>query len=289
MKNNKYFKILIKLFLFLIITVCANSLYSQSKYLPKTYLNNALNYAISNFSPDAAMYGITSALAVDTTGRLASWVYWFYKPGSNDSGYAVTIILIAGFPIPTGLGTPNLPGTLLRPLGTSFCESNLAILAAENSGGTIFRQLNPNTNIFANIAKIPGSQDTSKPYWTVLYRDSVTTNFSVFTIDGITCTNIPLGIQNNEYNLPGDFYLEPNYPNPFNPVTNISFLVSKSAVVKLSVYNSNGKEVEILADNFLNPGRYKIEWNAVNYSSGIYYYCLKSGEFVQTRKMVLIK
>lgn len=278
---------IIKSFLFLILF--SSVIFSQSKYLPKTYLNNAVNYAVANFSPNASMYGITSALAVDTLGKSSSWIYWFYKPGVNDSGFAVTIIVIAGFPIPTGILTPNLPGTLLRPLGTSFCESNNAVLAAENAGGRIFRQTYPNTNILGNISKIPGSSDTSKPYWSIIYRDSVANQFQVFTIDGITCSIIPLGINISGTEIPGKIKLERNYPNPFNPKTNISFILSSKAFIVLSIFDVTGKEIENLYNDDLSAGRYSFTWNAENYPSGLYFYKLSCDNETETGKMILVK
>ncbi len=83
--------------------------------------------------------------------------------------------------------------------------------------------------------------------------------------------------------------LSQNYPNPFNPSTSIKFSVPNSSSVTLKIFNTNGQEVQTLVNENLNAGSYKVDWNAVNFPSGVYYYKLQSEGFIQTRKMLLIK
>lgn len=86
-----------------------------------------------------------------------------------------------------------------------------------------------------------------------------------------------------------NFTLNQNYPNPFNPSTNISFIIPEMGLVKLTVYNSLGKEVSKLVNDLMEPGTYSILYNAHNLSSGIYYYTLQVGNNVVTKRMNLIK
>ena len=90
-------------------------------------------------------------------------------------------------------------------------------------------------------------------------------------------------------NLPGDFVLEQNYPNPFNPSTKIKFDMPKSSFVKFVVYDITGREVESLVNENMNAGTYEVNWNAAKLSSGIYFYKLETNEFIETKRMVLIK
>ncbi len=87
------------------------------------------------------------------------------------------------------------------------------------------------------------------------------------------------------------FSLSQNYPNPFNPVTNIRFDISGSAVAQtfLAVYDILGREVAVLVNESLQPGSYNVDWDASNFPSGVYFYKLESGSFVESKKMVLIK
>ncbi|MDQ3021504.1 MAG: T9SS type A sorting domain-containing protein [Bacteroidota bacterium] len=85
------------------------------------------------------------------------------------------------------------------------------------------------------------------------------------------------------------FELSQNYPNPFNPTTNIKFSIPNSSIVTLTIYNNTGMEVETLVNEKFKAGGYKVDWNAVNFTSGIYYYKIQAGEFIETKKMLLIK
>lgn len=83
--------------------------------------------------------------------------------------------------------------------------------------------------------------------------------------------------------------LKQNYPNPFNPQTSISYTLNQSGHVKLSVYNLHGKIVCELADEEQNSGLHTVSFNALGLPSGIYYYQLRCGDQLETRKMVLLK
>ena len=89
--------------------------------------------------------------------------------------------------------------------------------------------------------------------------------------------------------LPDKFYLAQNYPNPFNPSTTISFSLPEVSYVSLKVFNALGEEIETLVTKELSAGSYKYDWNAINRPSGVYFYKLQTGNFVQTKKMILLK
>jgi len=88
---------------------------------------------------------------------------------------------------------------------------------------------------------------------------------------------------------PADYTLQQNYPNPFNPVTTISYSLPVKSEVELVIYNALGEEVMKLANEEKEAGRYSVEFNATSLPSGIYFYRLQAGEFVETKKMVLMK
>jgi uncharacterized protein (DUF362 family) len=85
------------------------------------------------------------------------------------------------------------------------------------------------------------------------------------------------------------FELKNNYPNPFNPTTMITYQLSKTSYVRLTVYDITGREVTTLFNGEKPAGSYSIPWNASNISSGVYYYKLTAGNFSQVKKMVLVK
>ena len=89
--------------------------------------------------------------------------------------------------------------------------------------------------------------------------------------------------------LPTEFSLSQNYPNPFNPSTTISWQSPVSSHQTLKVYDVLGNEVSTLVDEFRNAGSYDVDFNASKLSSGVYFYRLQAGSFIQTKKMILIK
>ena len=89
--------------------------------------------------------------------------------------------------------------------------------------------------------------------------------------------------------LPLDFLIWQNFPNPFNPSTMIRYQIPSSARVSIRIYNLLGQELANLVDEQKQPGVYSLEWNASNFPSGIYFYQLRAGSIIQTRKMLLIK
>jgi hypothetical protein len=96
-------------------------------------------------------------------------------------------------------------------------------------------------------------------------------------------------IENIVSELPQDFRLEQNYPNPFNPSTTIKFSIPEQSFVKLEVFNTLGEKIATLVSEELKAGNYKYDWNAENFSSGVYYYKLIANDFSQTKKLILLK
>ncbi|NNG26500.1 MAG: T9SS type A sorting domain-containing protein, partial [Ignavibacteriaceae bacterium] len=86
-----------------------------------------------------------------------------------------------------------------------------------------------------------------------------------------------------------NYILKQNYPNPFNPTTIISFSISNSEFTQLKVYNVLGNEVQTLINENKQAGNHQIEFSAENLSNGIYFYRLISGNFSETKKMILLK
>ncbi len=98
-----------------------------------------------------------------------------------------------------------------------------------------------------------------------------------------------VSLNNISSTLPKEFSVLQNYPNPFNPSTVIRFQIASNNFVKLVIYDVLGREVAKLVNQQMQPGSYSVDWDASNYSSGVYFYKLEAGDYTQTRKMVLIK
>jgi hypothetical protein len=132
-----------------------------------------------------------------------------------------------------------------------------------------------------------GYDEANSPYQTLLWFD------------------IPVGVEeeNEKKTIPAEFSLSQNYPNPFNPTTIIKFTIPQSppfakggnigVVVTLKVYDVLGNEIATLVNEEKQAGKYEIEFipgsGIWNLASGIYFYQLKAGSFIQTKKMLLLK
>lgn len=99
----------------------------------------------------------------------------------------------------------------------------------------------------------------------------------------------PTGVIATDNFVPGVFSLDQNYPNPFNPTTTIKYNVPVSGLVSLKVYNLIGQEVATLVNEAQQSAAYEVSFDASALSSGIYFYTLRAGNFMQTKKMMLIK
>jgi hypothetical protein len=89
--------------------------------------------------------------------------------------------------------------------------------------------------------------------------------------------------------LPDKYSLSQNYPNPFNPNTTIEFTIPKNEFVTIKIYDVLGNEVTTLIKEELSAGLHKLEFNAIELTSGVYIYKLIAGSFTQTRKMILLR
>ncbi|NCS82685.1 MAG: T9SS type A sorting domain-containing protein, partial [Ignavibacteria bacterium] len=85
------------------------------------------------------------------------------------------------------------------------------------------------------------------------------------------------------------YSLESNYPNPFNPTTSFSYSIKEMGLVTLKIFDVLGREVSVLVNEIKEPGKYSINFDASELSSGVYIYLLNTGNFISTKKMILTK
>ncbi|CAN5433743.1 hypothetical protein BH10BAC5_BH10BAC5_23560 [soil metagenome] len=111
-----------------------------------------------------------------------------------------------------------------------------------------------------------------------------------YTIDALVASrNILTGILPNGNEIPAIYELSQNYPNPFNPTTKFSVSIAKTGFVSMIIYDMRGREVAVLANSVMNPGKYTIDWNGSKESSGVYFCKIVSNSFVDVKKMLLVK
>ena len=118
----------------------------------------------------------------------------------------------------------------------------------------------------------------------VEYTESLEFTFDMVVGNGFD----PFGLS-REFIIPPEFSLSAAYPNPFNPTTTISFGLAVDSKVSIQIYNLQGRVVETLASQFMQAGYHSVTWNANNYSSGVYFVKMATGDYVSTQKLLLVK
>jgi hypothetical protein len=106
---------------------------------------------------------------------------------------------------------------------------------------------------------------------------------------GTITVNQTTDVEVTNSRIPERFALEQNYPNPFNPTTNFGFRLAGLEFVSLRVYDILGHEVAVVVNEVLPPGEYRVQWNASALPSGVYFYTLHSGDFLETKRLMLLK
>lgn len=117
--------------------------------------------------------------------------------------------------------------------------------------------------------------------------DSIIVN-GTYNGNGTFC-NAPVDVETDTILVPNKFELSQNYPNPFNPSTIVRYQLPMASHISLKVYDVLGNEVAALVDEEKPAGSYEAEFNASQLSSGIYFYRLQAGSFIETKKMTLMK
>ena len=152
--------------------------------------------------------------------------------------------------------------------------TNTPLIGADLPGNNRTYEYNPDTQQWYNLSQLFPEAD-----YTLFMRAVMTTTTAVAEIDS---------------KVPQEFHISYNYPNPFNPSTSIRYALPEAEHVKVTIYDINGREVTQLVDNYQSAGTYVVTWNGKNnsgsqVSSGIYMYRIQAGNFIETRKMTLLK
>ena len=196
-------------------------------------------------------------------------------------------------PLPTAIGTTPFAQLLTVDrdgvLWASFFAggSNKGVYFSDNNG-TTWKYVGLN-NVGINFLSAVEAGTTSS-----LEKSAASTAgvYAVTFIDGIygfTTSTIPTSVGDEKPQMATSYQLYQNYPNPFNPATNLRFAIADLRFVQLKVYDILGREVAVLVNEQKGPGTYTVEWNAAGFSSGMYFYRLEAGTFVDVKKMLLLK
>jgi len=180
-----------------------------------------------------------------------------------------------------------------RNEGSSYTGKDLIVKISTNY--ITITQIDPDTISISSIApgEVVGPVNDVNVTVTSHFTGTFILNFDIMNDGWIywqesTVQRITTGTDEKTL-TPINYSLTQNYPNPFNPSTTINYSIPKSSFVNLSVYDILGRKVSTLVNEEKTAGNYKVGFNAINLPSGMYFYKIKMGSFVQTKKMVLLK
>lgn len=196
----------------------------------------------------------------------------------------------------------NFPQAVIRlnngNIATCFFSgaSTSGLLITDSTGTTVINTFQSVTGL-RGVAQLPngnflvtnasGLHEINGTTGVLIRTIAAAANFQYF---GLYNSDLLVGINPTQTSSVADVYkLHNNYPNPFNPETNIEFQIAGIEHVQLKVYDVTGKEVANLVNQKMNPGTYSVKFNASNLNSGIYFYTLTAGSFRETKKMILVK
>ncbi|MFH0733432.1 MAG: C25 family cysteine peptidase [bacterium] len=203
----------------------------------------------------------------------------------NSVNHIVPIKLTVGSVVPV-----ELTSFLAVPKGNNIQLSWSTATETNNNGFELQRKCD--NEDWKNVVFIKGN-GTSTDSHTYQYLDNLTNvkgSNVVYRLKQIDFDGSYAYSKTIEATLaPSTFSLEQNYPNPFNPSTTINFSIPEKSNVSIKVFNSLGQIIEELVNSSYEPGFYSIQFNPANYSSGVYYYQMHAGSFIQIKKMMMIK
>ncbi len=227
----------------------------------------------------------------------ARYDMWNGPAGTNQSLNTYTSLTIPGSPGGIIVDMAYQPYPATQP----YAQDSLVILASTNGGTTYtsVARLGPlqlQTTVAGATTEYttPANSEWKKRFY-VLPAGTNKVSFlgesqfgNHLYLDSI-CSGDLTAITHNGNILPGTYSLSQNYPNPFNPTTVITYGLPKSGNVKMVVYDILGREVRTLVNEFKKAGAYNINFDASSLSSGVYFYKIVSGDFSETKKMLLVK
>jgi len=200
--------------------------------------------------------------------------------------------------------------------GNIYCATSWAGIRMSSDGGTNWSKITPDSlnNIYTvrvNGSDILAGSDNGRVWvsnnsgqsWTNISADIpsgnvikgfvYSGNYALVAVRQNRVWRRPLSeitsVSEIKSSLPTKFSLEQNFPNPFNPTTNIGFQISEYGFVSLKVFDVLGKEVSTLVNENLSAGKFSVDWNTENIPSGMYFYKLTTNNFSLTKKMLLAK
>lgn len=272
-------------------------IWNRSQYATSYRFQAAIDSLFSNIIVNDSTLADSTILVANL---LNNTTYWWRVNAKNSAG---TSQYSAVWHFKTILAAPS-PPILISPLNGATGQSLTPTLTWSSVPGAVsYKAQVSNDSLFSSTlldsagititqVVVPAGRllNDHRYYWRVNATNAAGTSpwSVVFHFNTVLAGINPYGSE-----IPKEYRLYTNYPNPFNPVTQIRFDIPKASFTKLTIYDILGREVATLVNEKLSPGTYEVEWSATgggtNYPSGVYFYKLETNEYRETRKLVLLK
>jgi hypothetical protein len=273
------------------------------------YVSKISNYVfdfiyVGNKYVDSVLYGDSVAQAITGTNKGTVYLqkYWdicgnqtilFMKNASKSVADLIyTAWIDAGSPDPNGTTPVELTSFTANTSMGKVTLSWRTATETNNRGFEIQRKADDNSWIVLSFTNGNGTTTNVNNYSYIDNTSGLNANKLSYRLRQVDFNGqsqySPIVLVDNL--IPDNYKVSQNFPNPFNPSTIIKYQIPQNSFVSLKVYNSLGQEAATLVNGMVNAGSYEVQLNSSNLSSGVYYYVIKAGEnFIQTKKMILIK
>ncbi len=261
-------------------------------------INNGSGWmaATSTTAYGKSVYSVLVPTTKDSTVESAGLIYFRVIAGMEEGNFVSNIV--------SGYSVDNLAPSVPKGLMANLGETNSIELNWDNSPDKDFQYFAVHRNIenyFDNSSEplaqttdnsfIDSQIDAGNSYYYTLMAIDFSGNKSGYSdVVSVQITSL----SDESGGVPSTYFVKQNYPNPFNPVTIISYGLPKSSIVKITIFDVTGKEVQKLVNEKQSAGKYDLEWHGLDrlgnkVSSGLYLYEIKADRFRKVNKMVLIR
>jgi hypothetical protein len=232
---------------------------------------------------------------INLDGTAPGWGYLFWSPSGEFFTNIMIMSIFAQVDTTSEIGFPND----MLPIPANFLDSDEAMIIASENGITEFEQEYDLTERWLHGGNFrwvyPEHED--ELFWVVgstgIDPDNDEEVTLLIAMDIVTGEIVQIDWEDVgdpvDEQLPRDFELYHNYPNPFNPSTTISYALLLPAIVELAVYNINGELITTLVDGLQTAGTHTLQFDGSDLPSGVYFYNMKAGDISQTNRMLLVK
>jgi hypothetical protein len=256
------------------------------------YLNYGGNFLYTGYRPGKAF---EQASGNPITFEQGDFIYDYLK--IEEAVYKVTVLFIGANQIETGYNNIFIDSSKTNP-SDEYHLRQIESITSASSGNDIysFNTLFDSTSIQGNFKGKPvGVEYIGADY------NTITLSFPLYYMNQVQAQDLIHTILANKFNeivsledeeineIPTQYNLSQNYPNPFNPSTTIRYQIPEISFVTIKVFDVLGNEIEILVNEEKTAGSYEITWYAEKLPSGVYFYRLQTGDFVETIKTILLK